>query len=74
MHEMQIDGQRVFFEPGDTILQSARKAAIEIPSLCSLGMAEPKPSCMICTVGLAGSEARFVPACATKSDTGMVIE
>jgi len=70
-HTLTLDGAVVTFEPGQTLLEVARGAGVEIPTLCYLERCGPQTSCMVCLVKLDG---RFVPACATKATAGSVVE
>jgi ferredoxin len=72
---LTIDGQEVQAEPGQTILQVARKLGLDIPTLCFLERCTPATSCLVCLVKLkVNDQARLVPSCATKVQPGMVIE
>jgi len=58
---------------GATILEAARQAGLNIPTLCYLqGCASPA-SCLVCVVKVDGDE-RLVPACTTKVADGMVVK
>jgi len=52
MPRLTIDGKRVDFEKGDTLLQAARKAGIEIPTLCHHEGLEPWGGCRLCVVDI----------------------
>ena len=70
--QMFLDGNPVPVEPGDKILDVARRAGIDIPSLCRLpGLEPPSTSCLVCLVKLDG---KFVPSCAIPAKEGMDIE
>ena len=73
MPRVVIDNREVEVPPGATILQAARKLAIDVPTLCLLDGCRPMTSCMVCLVKLA-DEDRFVPSCATLAEDGMRIE
>ncbi len=68
-----IDHQRLEANPKDTILQVARTAGIEIPTLCHLDGYEAGGSCMVCAVKLKHN-GQFIPACASRVVDGMEIE
>ena len=51
---LTIDGRRVAAEPGTTILQAARAAGIEIPTLCQDDRLEPISACRLCVVAVEG--------------------
>jgi ferredoxin len=73
MPSLTIDQQRVAAKPGDTILQAARAAGIDIPTLCHLEGFEAGASCMVCAVKLKHS-GQFIPACGSRVVDGMEIE
>ena len=50
MATLTIDGQVVQAEEGQTILEVARKAGIDIPTLCYHPLLEPYGGCRLCTV------------------------
>ncbi|MDR2969168.1 MAG: (2Fe-2S)-binding protein [Tannerellaceae bacterium] len=56
----------------ETILRAARRAGIEIPSLCSAEGAVHKSSCMVCAVR-SGAAGQIIPACTTLATEGMEI-
>lgn len=73
MAKITIDQKQIEVEPGATILDAARKAGVDIPTLCFLDGHTPETSCMVCVVKVKGSS-RLVPSCATKAEDGMVVE
>ena len=73
MPTLTIDSVAVPFEPGETILQAAARAGIEIPSLCSYPGIEPPTSCYVCVVKIQGRR-NAAPACATPAEEGLVVE
>ena len=73
MPTLTIDGRTIPAEEGATILQAARAAGIEIPTLCHLEGYEAGASCMVCAVKLAHS-GQLIPSCASRAVDGMVIE
>ena len=50
MIHLTIDGKPVEVEKGTTILHAARKAGIEIPTLCYIEDLLPDGSCRLCVV------------------------
>ena len=57
-HQFTLDGQKIDFEPGQTILTAATAAGVYIPHLCAHPEFKPHGSCKLCTVtvnGRAGS-------------------
>ena len=70
---LTIDGTPVEARPGATVLEAAREADVEIPTLCYLEGTPPQTSCFLCAVRVAGYES-LQPACALKAREGMVVE
>lgn len=68
-----IDGQSVTIPEGATLLEAARAAGIEIPTLCYREGLPAQTSCMVCVVRVDGA-AKMVPSCATAVREGMVVE
>ena len=66
-----IDGRTVGVHSGESVLDAARKLAIDIPTLCYLEKCGPLNSCQVCLVK---SNGKLVPSCGTKVVPGMVIE
>ncbi len=73
MAKVTIDGRGVEVPEGATILEAAREAGIEIPTLCHREGGMPSTSCMVCVVQVAPS-GRLVPACTAPAEDGMVVE
>jgi predicted molibdopterin-dependent oxidoreductase YjgC len=67
-----IDGNELSFEPGETILEAARRAEIEIPTLCYDDRLTPAGACRICLVEVDGAPL-MQPACATRATAEMVV-
>lgn len=67
-----IDGNEVPFQEGETILDAARKADVEIPTLCHDDRLTPAGACRICLVELDGVNL-MQPACHTRVIPGMVV-
>ncbi len=67
-----IDGRRVAVEPGTTVLEAARGAGIDIPTLCHVEGLEPASSCYLCAVQVEGHP-NLSPSCALPVDDGMVV-
>ena len=51
---LTIDGRPISAEPGATILQAARAAGIDIPTLCQDDRLEPFAACRLCLVEVEG--------------------
>ncbi len=72
--KLTIDGREVTCKKGDTILEAALAAGIEIPHLCydpSWELA-PSSSCRLCLVEVEGAKAP-VPSCSQRAREGMVV-
>ena len=67
-----INGNEFTFEPGETILDAARRNDIEIPTLCRLNNARPTGVCGICVVEVEG-EADLISSCSTTVAANMVV-
>ena len=73
MPTLTLNGKSVPFEPGETILEAARTAGIEIPTLCWYPKLPIVGNCRICLVSVQGQN-KLLPACATPATDGMVVE
>ena len=73
MPRIVIDGVEVQVEEGATILEAARKAGLEIPTLCYRAGLPACTSCLTCVVKVDGAD-RLLPSCATAAREGMVVE
>lgn len=69
---IKINGIEYFGEPGETILQVARKNSIKIPALCEHSDLEPKASCRLCLAAIAGRKGLFT-SCSTLIEEGMEV-
>ena len=67
-----INGNRLVFENGETILDVARRNQIDIPTLCYLKGASPTGSCGVCMVEIKGQQ-ELAKACETKASPDMVV-
>jgi len=66
-----IDGERIPFESGQTILQAALAAGVYIPHLCHHPEFKPHGSCKLCSVVVNG---RNSSACTQKATPGIEVE
>ncbi|MEM0219482.1 MAG: [Fe-Fe] hydrogenase large subunit C-terminal domain-containing protein [Thermoproteota archaeon] len=73
MVKLTINEKEVEVPEGFTILQAARKAGIDIPTLCSLEPLTNVAVCRLCLAEVKGGRA-LVPACATPVAEGMVVK
>ncbi len=67
-----IDGRPVEFEAGETILQVARRAGAQVPTLCHRDGLTPTGGCRLCIVEL-GSRPRPAAACHTPLTGGETV-
>ena len=69
---LTIDGIEVKVKAGTTILQAARQAGIDIPTLCFLKDINEVGDCRMCIVKVEGMRG-FVTSCIQKVSEGMVV-
>jgi formate dehydrogenase major subunit len=67
-----IDGREIVAQAGQTILQAARNAGIDIPTLCEHPALEPIGACRMCLVEIEKQRA-LQPACTFQVSEGMVV-
>jgi len=70
---LTINGNLVKAEQGDTVLTAARKAGIEVPTLCDHPALEPYGACRLCIVEIEGMRG-YPPSCTTPAAQGMVVK
>ena len=68
-----INGNKFSFEPGDTILEVARRNSIDIPTLCYLKGATPTGACRMCVVEVKGARS-LVASCAAPVAPNMEVQ
>ena len=73
MIKLNIDGRDIEVEKGSTVLMAAKKANIDIPTLCFLKEINSAGDCRMCLVEIEGRRG-FVPSCNTIAEDGMVIK
>ena len=72
---LRIDGREVRARVGATVLEAARAAGIEIPTLCHHDRLEPFGGCRLCVVEVAaGGRSRLVVSCVYPVEDGLVVE
>ncbi|MEZ5974070.1 MAG: 2Fe-2S iron-sulfur cluster-binding protein [Planctomycetota bacterium] len=71
-HKLSIDGETFAFQPGETLLEVARRHGKEIPTLCHDPRLKPAGACRTCLVEVQGAR-RLMPACATSASNGAVV-
>ena len=69
---LSIDGKEIQVPQGTTILEAARKAGIDIPTLCFLKEINEVGDCRMCIVEVEGRRG-FTTSCITKAEEGMVV-
>ncbi len=70
---LTIDGKQVEVEKGATILEAARKANIDIPTLCFLKEINEIGDCRMCLVEVEGRRG-FATSCIQKAEEGMIVK
>ncbi len=71
---VQIDGKEVLAKEGMTVLDAAKSAGIEIPTLCHHEKLEPFGACRICTVEIESKgRKRLVASCLYPVEPGLVV-
>lgn len=69
---LTIDNRKVEIEQGSTILEAAKKAGINIPTLCFLEGINEIGACRVCVVEVAGAKS-LQAACVAPVSEGMVV-
>jgi len=71
---LEIDKKQVKAKEGMTVLQAAKEAGIEIPTLCYHEELKPYGACRVCSVEVEkGGRVRIVAACGYKVEEGLVV-
>ncbi len=68
-----VDGQVVHVRPGDTLLDAARLAGKDVPTLCHDDRLKPTGACRMCLVESSDSR-RMVPACRHPVSEGLEVK
>ncbi len=72
--KLQIDGQEVLAKDGMTVLEAARQAGINIPTLCHHEKLEPYGACRLCMVEIGPADRpRLVVSCVYPAENGLVV-
>lgn len=69
---MEINGKKVFFEDGETVLNVAQKAGIFIPTLCSRPDLPSWGACRLCIVEVDGIRG-YPSSCTLPATEGMIV-
>src|SRR5216110_1727895 len=72
MPTLAIDGRTLTAPADATILDAARAAGIDIPTLCWYPTLSIVGNCRICLVSVEG-QPKLIPACAAKVSDGLVV-
>lgn len=72
MVNLVIDGKNVTAKEGTTILEAARQAGIDIPTLCFLKEINEVGDCRMCIVEVEGRRG-FATSCIQKVEEGMIV-
>lgn len=72
MAHITLNGDRIEFAQGESLLQVASRSGEEIPTLCNDGRLEPAGACRSCLVEVEGVR-RLIPSCATPASDGAVV-
>jgi bidirectional [NiFe] hydrogenase diaphorase subunit len=72
---LTIDNQKVTTEEGTSILEAARSAGIDIPTLCYHEKLAPRGACRLCLVEITkGRRKRLVTSCVYLAEEGLKVE
>lgn len=72
MVKLTIDGQIIEALEGSTILEAAKQAGVNIPTLCYLADLTPEGACRVCVVEVEGARG-LVTACTYPATEGLVV-
>src|SRR5208282_5990964 len=67
-----LDGKSISAEDGETILQAADRAGVDIPRLCYKDGYRPDGNCRVCMVEIEG-ERVLAPSCSRRPSEGMKV-
>lgn len=73
MLSIKIDNIKIDIENGKTILDLAKSAGIDIPTMCHIDGLESFTSCLVCVVK-DKKTGKLMPSCAIKAVDGMELE
>jgi len=69
---IDVDGRPCAARAGETVVEVAARAGIDIPTLCHDSRLEPAGACRVCLVEIEGQR-RLQPACAWRAAPGMKV-
>jgi NADP-reducing hydrogenase subunit HndD len=67
---LTLNGKKVDFKPGQTILEVALANSVVIPTLCYLKDCRATGACRVCLVEVSGARS-LVASCSTPAENGM---
>ena len=73
MNYVEINDRKIEMEEGATILETADKAGIRIPTLCHVKGGKPRGACRVCVVEVEGAKS-LIAACSTPVTKDMKIK
>ena len=73
MVNLTIDGKKIEVKEGTTVLNAARSAGIEIPTLCDHPQLTPYGGCRLCLVEVEGART-LQPSCTLPAGNNMVVK
>ncbi len=72
---LTINGQEVVAQEGQTVLEVAKAAGVDIPTLCNLPELVPSGACRLCTVEIEErGRKRLVASCVYPAEQGLKVE
>ncbi len=71
--EFELDGRQIEAAPGESILQAARRAGVDIPHLCYTDGMRADGNCRACVVEIEG-ERVLAPSCCRAPKPGMKVQ
>jgi len=75
MISLSIDGKKTTVEQGTTVLEAARAAGAEIPTLCYHPELRPNAACRMCTVEVTqNGRTKLTASCALPAEEGMEVQ
>ena len=69
---LKIDDKEVKVKKGTTVLEAARQAEVDVPTLCFLKDINEVGDCRMCIVEIEGRRG-FIPSCVQKAEEGMIV-
>ena len=72
MIKVNVNEKLVEVEPGATVMDAAKKAGVDIPTLCHHPKLHPYGACRLCLVEVEGART-LVPSCTAPATDNMVV-